>query len=522
VPGRTVPLPDETPEAAAGVEGAGPSFQIKAFKLMGVSLVNETALQMALQAWLNRPLVFADLQAAMRVIADVYRSQGWLARPQLPAQDLVDGVVTVQIIEARLGEVRVDDGGEPLRFDRGRLVTMATARQKADQPLNLNDVDRAVQILNNTPGLRADAVLTPGKVAGQTDVVLRPVDQPLLSGQVAVDNQGSRATGSQRISANVVLSSPSGQGDELRASAQSTGAGNHTISANYSVPVGDDGARVAVNASALNYRLQGEFAALQGEGDARTLGLMARYPMRRRVSLSLGLEHRAYRNSASAELVSIKKLTSLTATLSGDLAELGATSSSTNWSVAALWGRVDLSALEAHQLADAAGPRTAGRYARLSWNLSHAQALGARASLLFSASGQFAAKNLDSAEKFSLGGPNGVRAYPTLEGSGDSGWLASAEWRYGLSPAMQLAVFYDHGQVQVNHSSDFSAAAAVNRVSLRGAGLGLHWAPAPQVNLRAQVAHRLGSNPLASAVTGADADGSASPTRSWLGLSALF
>jgi hemolysin activation/secretion protein len=84
-------------------------------------LINEAALQMALHTWLNRPVVFADLQAATRVIADVYRSQGRLARPQLPAQDLIDGVVTVQVIEARVGEVRVADSNQPLRFDRGRL-----------------------------------------------------------------------------------------------------------------------------------------------------------------------------------------------------------------------------------------------------------------------------------------------------------------------------------------------------------------------------------------------------------------
>jgi hemolysin activation/secretion protein len=530
LPARPVQQQGDDAAAAAQRMGPGPSFQVKAFRISGASLVNEASLQMALASYLSRPLVFADLQAAMAVLADVYRSQGWLARPQLPAQDLVDGVVQVHVVEARLGEVQIDTADRPLRFDRGRLVAVTTARQQSGQPLNVHEVDRAVQLLNNTPGLRASAVLVPGREPGHTDIVLQPQDQALLAGHVALDNQGTRAAGAQRLSGTVALQSPSGVGDELRASAQTTAAGNHSATLSYSRPVGDEGASFSVNASTLNYRLQGDFAAAQSEGNARTLGLMARYPMRRHVNLSLGLEHRAYRNSASAELLSIKRLTSLTANMSGDSAawsqlrsDAGADPRSfTQWRVGVSAGRVDLSALDANQAADAAGPRTAGRYARLTLNLSHLQSLGTNASLLFSASGQWASKNLDSAEKFSLGGPNGVRAYPGLEGTGDSGWLASAEWRYSLLPTLQLSAFYDHGQVQVNQQPDFSGAALINRVSLKGVGLGLNWSPLPQYSLRAQMARRLGANPLAHALTGADADGSHSLMRSWLGLSALF
>ncbi len=520
-PSRPLPAPpDETPAAAAD---KGPSFAVKGFRFTGVSLVNEAALQLALQRWLNRPIVFADLQSATQTVADVYRSQGWLARPQLPAQDLVDGVVHISVVEARLGEVRVDDMGVALRFDKGRLLATLQARQQPDQPLNLRDVERAVHVLNNTPGLRVEASLAPGSAAGQTDVLLRAQDQALISGQVGVDNQGARSTGATRVLASVAVRDATGSGDEWLLNGQSTGAGNFSAGFNASLPLGYDGWRLAAHLTTLQYRLRGEFAASQAQGSARTAGVQLRYALGRSAALSVGFEKRRFVNDANEEQISNKRLQGLTVTLSGD----GATwwpkdTGVTQWSVSALAGEVDLSANAAHADADASGPGSAGRYTRVSFALSRLQPLTSAAQLLVTFSGQRASKNLDSADKFSLGGANGVRAYPGLEGTGDSGWLGSVEWRQTLAAGLQGIVFYDHGQVQVHQQPEFLGAAAFNRVTLKGVGLGANWSPAPRISLRVQVARRLGANPLAQPLTGVDSDGSHALWRSWLNFNYLF
>ena len=43
-----------------------------------------------------------------------------------------------------------------------------------------------------------------------------------------------------------------------------------------------------------------------------------------------------------------------------------------------------------------------------------------------------------SAERFSLGGPTGVRAYPVGEALGDTGYVFQAEYRY-LIPGFKIA-----------------------------------------------------------------------------------
>jgi outer membrane protein assembly factor BamA len=72
-------------------------------------------------------------------------------------------------------------------------------------------------------------------------------------------------------------------------------------------------------------------------------------------------------------------------------------------------------------------------------------------SYTLSLNGQAANKNLNSSERFSLGGANGVRVYPRGEVSGDQGFLVSAELHWALPGyGWQLATFFDAGRVIIS------------------------------------------------------------------------
>jgi hemolysin activation/secretion protein len=85
--------------------------------------------------------------------------------------------------------------------------------------------------------------------------------------------------------------------------------------------------------------------------------------------------------------------------------------------------------------------------------------------------GQWASRNLDSHNQFTLGGVNGVRAYTSTDGVGDHGVLASLELTHDIAAALSVSAFYDGGQVQIQ--ADPLASATLNRYSLQGAGLQL-------------------------------------------------
>lgn len=83
-------------------------------------------------------------------------------------------------------------------------------------------------------------------------------------------------------------------------------------------------------------------------------------------------------------------------------------------------------------------------------------------------------RNLDSYNRFSLGGVNGVRAYTTLDGIGDSGTLASVELRKQVSAECAAGVFYDGGVVRQNYqpvAGQYNTAYSLQAVGLSWTGM---------------------------------------------------
>lgn len=125
--------------------------------------------------------------------------------------------------------------------------------------------------------------------------------------------------------------------------------------------------------------------------------------------------------------------------------------------------------------ADRLSAKSAGRFDKLNLDVARLQLLPAGFSLYGRFSGQLANDNLDSSEDFGLGGPTGVRAYPSGEGYGDEGWLSQLELRYAMG-AFSPFVFHDSGRVSVAHDT---WQAGDNHRSLSGAGAGLRFSQGP-------------------------------------------
>ena len=109
-------------------------------------------------------------------------------------------------------------------------------------------------------------------------------------------------------------------------------------------------------------------------------------------------------------------------------------------------------------------PDNTGTFDKIGYHLTRDQTIAylestKRVSVYGSLRGQIAGDNLDSIEKFSLGGPGGVRAYPNGEAIGDSGTIASLELRYSTTVPVvgtsdvNIGLFRDQGWLRVNHNA---------------------------------------------------------------------
>ena len=269
--------------------------------------------------------------------------------------------------------------------------------------------------------------------------------------------------------------SPLGYGEKLLANILASDEKMVYGRAGVQVPVGAGGLTVGAGVNHSQYELGDTYKDLDAVGNSDTFEINAKYPLVRTVPFNLYLQGTAEQRKLHDDIRS-------TQTVTDKQSKVASVSLLADWqdntfgkqaqsqaSVTVTGGKLAIDSEDAAAI-DAKGANTTGNYSKVGISLSRQQAIADKLSLTAQVRGQWASKNLDSSEKFSLGGANGVRAYPSGEASGDSGWLASLELRYAVIPQMVVSVFYDAGSVTVNTNPYLTTD---NKKSLAGAGIGL-------------------------------------------------
>ena len=303
--------------------------------------------------------------------------------------------------------------------------------------------------------------------------------------------------------------------------------GSEYIRLSETIPVGYSGLKIGMNASILNYRLiTQDFISLAANGTSTAVGLESNYPLIKSnsslLNLAFNADYKHFVNNSQGAVVSDYRNSPLTLALSGyksdSLLGGGYGVGSLNIST----GGINLNNSPAtYQSNDASTTQVSGRYTKTRYFLSREQDLFSSLTFYTAVSGQWANKNLDSSEKFYLGGVNGVRAYPTNEAGGALGELANLELRARFLGSYTMTGFYDFGQILINPTNNFTGASALNSYALKGAGLSLGYQSNSGANLKAVVAKRIGRNPNPTS-SGNDQDGSLQTTRIWLNANLPF
>lgn len=521
LPRQAVPAKPADPPA---MRPGGVSITVKQFRFAGNTLIDSEKLAPVVASYLGRPLDFNQLSAAATAVANAYREAGWVVRVYLPQQDIQDGIVTIQIVEAVFGILR-QEGDSPTRIAGAHVTGLFQAQQTSGQPLNTDALDRALLLADDLPGVTVSGTLRPGQGLGQTDLMIKLADEPPLVGEAIFDNTGSRSTGDQRLAANFAFASPFGMGDLLSANLIHT-RGSDFLRLAYTLPVGHDGLRVGMNISHLGYTLvAAEFRALNASGKSDTVGLEASYPIIRsrlkNLYFSAAYDRKRFDNTSSGATTTRYDVDALTLGLAGNLFDQFGGGGANSASLALTRGNLDLDG-SPNKVADATTARTHGSFSKLRYAASRQQVVTESVSLYAAISGQEASKNLDSSEKFYLGGANGVRAYPSNEAGGSKGQMLNAELRWRLPENFTTVAFVDWGRVSQNVDTGFTGAATPNTYSLKGHGVSLAWQAAFGLNLKATWARRDGVNPNRDALTGRDQDGSLDKNRWWFNATLPF
>jgi hemolysin activation/secretion protein len=493
-------------------------FVLESVRITGNTVFSNTELKALAQAEVGKEIGYPELYDITVRISRYYREHGYLvARAYLPAQSIKDGNVEVAILEGRFGNTKIDN-----RTHVRDSVLHSHVDGLAGTAVTELSLERKVLLLSDLSGVNgAHVVLSPGANIGESDVDFDLGPMPWITGVIEYDNQGNKFTGANQLSGQINLLSPLGLGDQMTGRFTKGLDGLMYGRLNYLLPLGSDGLKLGASYSASQYKLGGTFAPLHASGDSGSYSLSTSYPFILRRDFSLlgqasynwsGFEDRI----ASTLSFTKDKTRSANIGLSGNLSDNLLGSGVSVFSLVYSAGEVDIQT-PATLAIDKVSARTNGSFDKVNFTFIHENDLTENTSMFFSYSGQKAGNNLDSSEKFILGGANGVRAYPLGEGTGDSGYVATFELRHNtkidiLPGTLQSFVFVDAGAITV---SENPFATGVNHRHMSGAGLGLAWVGDNLFQVKLTVANRIGNG----ASTSVETDQS---TMAWIQVSKYF
>lgn len=493
----TLPQPGapnvETQSVRRAFTGGDLKVTPSGFRFSGNTSIPEAELQAVIANFVGKEANFNDLADAAALLRKHYEDKGFvLTDVYFPEQEfnVSGGVVEFAVIEARVGSVVV-------KVAEGSGVSQAFASALTQSylptgaPITQYLLDRPVLLLRDMAATEAEAVVVPGTKPGEADIEITVTRRGAkYEAYVSADNMGGYSSGEYRFAVGGSLIAPLGMGDLLSARVQTSDkSGNTLYRLSYGLRAGSLGTSVNASYTESAYSLGPPFEALGSSGKAKVAALSAIHPMVRgrftNVFALVAFDDKTFNDDItqfgnfSGKHVKMGRVGLLgnhsDPILGGGTTSFSATVSAGNLTLD------DKTAVQDIGVAPNFGPRTAGNFQKLNLELQRVQFLSDRSSVLMSLLGQLVSKNLTSGEKFSLGGPQGVRGYPVGEGVGDEGVLATVEYRYqtGLQifeEALTLTTFYDYGRIRrdkIRDSQTLNSVQSANSLSLDSFGVGM-------------------------------------------------
>ena len=438
---------------------------VKDFTFDGNEKYSSDELKELLKEALNKELDYYQLVETTKIITRFYRSNGYLATSYLPPQDINGGIIKIKITEAKLGTIIFDiEDEKKLNLSKEEIRKRILHKVENDGVLNIERLDKNVRNLNKIPGINALAQLEEGKNFGETNVKVTAINTETLFGNTLVDNNGSRSSGYNKITNTLNFDGLFNAGERITFT--NVLSGDHHIEKNHEesnyyaassqFPIGYDGMLATFRISKMEYKLSAPFDSTKPSGYSSEYNLTLNQPLIEspnfNLNTSLSLANNKYVNDLgtgnNSDKDTLKSILNIGFDSRDDKLGGGINYGSFGLTLA----KVELTDNPSNFTTDQAGADSNGRNFKGTLNLNRLQKLTEKTNMLLKFNGQLAADNLDGADQLSLGGSNSVRAYPSNEAAGDSGFVASLELKRTLFKNLESSLFYDYGKIKLHKS----------------------------------------------------------------------
>ncbi len=190
----------DTP-AAQVATNAAPGFDVWEYQVAGNLSLPAQAIEKAVYPHLGPQRTLDDVEAARAALEQAYRDAGYgTALVNIPEQDVEEGLVRLDVVEGRIGRLRVTGSRY---FSLGRIRSHVPALAEGGVP-HLPSVQAQLANVNT---LSADRSITPvlkaGRTPGTVDAELQVQDRLPLHGSLELSDRYTRDTTRPRLNGSI-------------------------------------------------------------------------------------------------------------------------------------------------------------------------------------------------------------------------------------------------------------------------------------------------------------------------------
>jgi hemolysin activation/secretion protein len=176
------------------------SLDIWEFVVEGNSVLEETAIDAAVEPFLGPQKTAEDVDKARAALEDIYRKRGYkTVSVAIPRQTVVNGVVHLQVVETRIEHLNVV-GSRYHSIDR--IKEQAPSMAEGGVP-DFNQVQKDIVALNMETDRKVTPSLKAGATPGTVDIDLVVDDHLPLHGSLELNNRKSEDTSELRSTASL-------------------------------------------------------------------------------------------------------------------------------------------------------------------------------------------------------------------------------------------------------------------------------------------------------------------------------
>ncbi|MBN3791676.1 ShlB/FhaC/HecB family hemolysin secretion/activation protein [Burkholderia sp. Ac-20353] len=198
---------DAAPDAKAaqatpgtpGAAGAPRTFDVNEFIVRGNTTLPAIEIEKAVYPFEGPGRTLADVNAARDALQKAYQDRGYQSVVvELPQQQVKNGVILLQVVEAKVGRLRVDGA----HYNSPQKIRDAVPALAEGSVPDFNQAQQQLTDLNRSADRQVIPVLKPGAMPQTVDVDLKVDDHSPLHGSLELNNDNSPGTSTLRTTAS--------------------------------------------------------------------------------------------------------------------------------------------------------------------------------------------------------------------------------------------------------------------------------------------------------------------------------